>query len=322
MFNWFGKKDWQNSSSHLLLLTKFRHGDDPKRYKYAEYWESALKEKPQRAIQRFLKERMLEPAELTELLNFKFKVSELKRMLKKRLLKVSGCKSELIKRLIDSDEEEMTKITKDLEILKCSMEGERLAEYYLKEEKGEREKAEKEVIKFLRHSEFLNATRIVIKYESSQVFPRGLGVDWNNYSGESDVEVLQVIFGRIPGILNGINEGCLESLRLAAAMMQLWGTNRASPWLPNDLKTGIHLDGDVAARMFVFHALHLRNIKQYKNAGIKTVEILSVDDANICPACRKISGKKYNINNIPELPNPHCTSEIGCRCITVASDFL
>lgn len=321
MFTWFGKKDWQNSSPHLLLLSKFRHGDAPKGYEHAEYWESALKEKPQKAIQRFLKEEMLEPAELTELLNFKFKVSELKRMLKKRQLKVSGCKSELIKRLIGSDEEEMTEITKDLEILKCSIEGERLADYYLKEEKRKREKAEKEVIRLLRHREFLKAIRIVTKFESSQVFPRGLGVDWNNYSGESDVDVLQVIFGKIPGILNGIDEGCLESLRLAAAMMQLWGTNRVRPWLPNDLKTGIHLDGDVAARMFVFHALHLRNIKQYKNAGIKTIEILGINDANACSACRKISGKKYNINKVPELPNPNCTSEIGCRCTTVASDF-
>lgn len=321
MFNWFGGKDWQNSPSHLLLLSKFRHGDDPKRYKYAEYWESALKEKPQKVIQIFLKEKMLESAELTELLNFKFKVSELKRMLKKRLLRVSGCKSELIKRLIDSDEEEMTKITKDLEILKCSIEGKRLADYYLKEEKEKKEKAEKEVIGLLRHRELLNATRIVTKFESSQVFPRGLGFDWNNYSGESDVEVLQVIFGKIPGILYGIDKGCLESLRLAAAMTQLWGTNRASPWLSNDLKTGIHLDGDVAARMFVFHALHLRNIKQYKNAGIKTVEILGVNDANACLTCRNISGNKYNINNVPELPNPNCTSEIGCRCTTVVSDF-
>lgn len=223
--------------------------------------------------------------------------------------------------MIDSDEEEMTKITKDLEILKCSIEGERLADYYLKEEKEKTEKAKKEVIRLLKHREFLNATRIITKFESSQVFPRGLGVERNNYSGESDVEVLQVIFGKIPGILNGIDEGCLENLRLAAAMMQLWGTNRESPWLPNDLKTGIHLDGDAAARMFVFHALHLRNIKQYKNAGIKTVEILGVNDANACSTCRNISGNKYNINNVPELPNPNCTSEIGCRCTTVASDF-
>ena len=68
--------------------------------------------------------------------------------------------------------------------------------------------------------------------------------------------------------------------------------NKASPRLPDDIETGIHLERDVAARMLVFHASHLRNMKQYKEAGVKTVEVLGVDDANTCPACKKISGKK------------------------------
>lgn len=321
MFGWIKKGGWQNSASHLLLLSKFRHGDAPKHYERAEHWESALKEKPQKAIQRFLKEEMLEPAGLTELLDFKFKVFDLKNMLKERQLKVSGRKSELIKRLIDSDEEGMIEATKNLEILKCSAEGEKLADYYLNEEKEKREKTEKEVLSLLKNREFSKAVRIIAKYESSQVFPRGLGIDWSNYSGESDVEALNVIFKKVPGILNGIDDGRLESIRLAAAMMQLWGTNRASPWLPNDLETGIHLDRDAAARMLIFHASHLMNMKLYKESGVKNVEILGVDDANTCPACRKISGKKYNIDKVPELPNPHCTSEIGCRCTTVAGDF-
>lgn len=321
MFGWLRKKDWKNSAPHLLLLSKFRHSDSPDHYERAEYWESVLKESPQKAIQRFVKARMLEPAELLELVGFKFKVAELKNMLKERQLQVSGRKAALIGRLIENDREGMIGATKGLKVLKCSEEGEKLADHYLNQEKEKRENAEKEVLNLLGKRLFSRAAEVVADFEASQVFPRGLGIDWSSYGGESDVEDLNAIFGRTPGILKGIDEDRLERLRLAAAIMHLWGTNRASPWLPDDFKTGIHLQRDTAARMLVFHASHLRNMKQYKEVGAKTVEVLGVDDANTCPACKKITGKKYRINKVPEFPNPDCTCEIGCRCTTVAGDF-
>jgi len=321
MFRWLRKKDWKNSAPHLLLLSKFRHGDSPEHYERAEHWESVLKESSQKAIQGFVKDGTLEPAELPELVDFKFKVAELKNMLKERQLQVSGRKADLIDRLIENDREGMVEATKGLRILKCSEEGEKLANDYLNQEKEKREKAEKEVLNLLGKRSFSKAVKVVAEFEASQVFPRGFGIDWSSYSGESDVEDLNTIFGRIPGILKGLDEDRLERLRFAAAMMHLWGTNKASPWLSDDFETGIYLERDAAARMLVFHASHLRNIKQYKEAGVKTVEILGVDDANTCPACKKISGKKYRIDKVPELPNPDCTCEIGCRCTTVAGDF-
>jgi hypothetical protein len=315
------KAYWKTSAAHLLLLSKFRYGGLPKHYTDAQHWQSALGEEPAKAIEKFLEERLLVKAGLNELLDFQFKTSDLKRMLKERHLKVSGRKSELIERLIVNDKERMAELTKDIGLLKCTTEGAELAENYVTQEREKRERAGNEVLSFLKKHEFSKAVRVVVDFERSQVFPRGLGINWNTYSGESDIEALRAIFGGKPGILKDIDEGCLDSLRLGAAMMQLWGTNSARPWLPEDFETGSHLDADAAARMFVFHTSHLRNMDQYKKAGVKTVEVLGAGDDNTCPACQEISGKKYKLDKVPELPNPNCTCEIGCRCTTVVGDF-
>lgn len=321
MFGWLRKKNWRSSAAHLLLLTKFRNGDSPTRYRDAKYWEDVLNEKPLKAIEQFLEDGVLEPAGLRELVDYKFKVSDLKLMIKERGLKVSGRKEELVQRIIDNDPKAMREATKELELHRCTAEGMKLVEHYLGEEKTKREAGEQTVLNLLARREFSKAVRVVAQYEASQVFPRGLGTDWNNYDGASDAKSLKTIFDTTPAILISIQKDRLSQLRLAAGMMQLWGASNPRHWLPDGFETGIHLNSDAACRMFVFHATHLRNMASYREARVKTVEVSSVDDGDTCSECRKISGKKYKPENVPELPYAKCTCEIGCRCITIASEF-
>lgn len=321
MFSSLQEKDWRRSPAHLLLLSKFRNGDSPTRYRDADYWETALGEKPASVVEQFTKEGMLEPAGLTELIAYKFKASDLKSMLKDNGLKVSGRKEELIQRLIDNDAKAMSEATKDIDLYRCTAAGLQLAENCLEAEKTKRESAEREVLDLLAREEYSKAVSVVARYEASQVFPRGLGIDWKSYDGTPDVEALKTIFDSTPAILQRIEEIRLKQLRFAAGMMQLWGTNTARHWLPDGFDTGILLDGDAACRMFVFYASHLRNMKGYREAGAWTVEVLGVDDGSTCSECRKISGKKYRLENVPELPYAKCTCEIGCRCTTVVGEF-
>jgi hypothetical protein len=49
--------------------------------------------------------------------------------------------------------------------------------------------------------------------------------------------------------------------------------------------------------------------------GKKIVYIIScANDSLVCPACKKLSGKRFKISEVPELPYEQCTSEMGCRC--------
>lgn len=321
MFDWFRKKSWRNSRAHLLLLSKFRGGDSPARYEGKENWETVLKEKPVEAIRRFLKEGMLEPADLAEYVDYKFKATQLKAMLKERGMKVSGRKAELIRRLIEDDRGRMLEITKDLNLYRTTPEATEIAEHYIEEEKTKKAAAEREAFSALVNREFQKAVHVVVQYEQSQVFPRGLGIDWKNYNVESEVESIKAIFDKTPKILNGIENDRLDELRLAAGMMQLWGTNRAHPWLSDDFETGIHLDGNAASLMLGFHAAYTRDMGKYREAGVKTIEVMGVNDRHTCEECRKLSGNKYTLGQVPELPYPECICESGCRCTTIVNEI-
>lgn len=314
-------KDWQSSPAHLLLLSKFRNGDSPTRYREADHWEIALREKPITVIERFVQAGMLKPAGLPELVNYKFKAPDLKSMLKASGLKVSGRKEELIQRLIDNDAKLISEAIKDINLYQCTEAGLQLTENHLAAEQAKRKSTEREVFDLLAREEHTNAALVVAQYEASQVFPRGLGIDWKNYNTTSDTESLKVIFNSAPEILQHITKTHLTQLRLAAGMMLLWGTNKAKHWLPDSIDTGIHLDSDAACRMFVFYASHLRNMKHFKEIGARTVKVLGTNDENTCSKCREVNDEKYSIESAPELPYAKCTCPLGCRCTIAIAEI-
>ena len=249
------------------------------------------------------------------------KVSDLKSMLKERSLPVSGRKRDLIERLIQSDPEKMKKATRGLKVLQCSQQGRAIAEHYLAREKEKRALLEQQVLNLLRQRRFREASLFVASFESEQVFPRGLGIDWSNYDPAHDVKVLNIIFNSKPHILAPLNNEYLDRLRIAAGMMYLWGTNRIKGWLPPDFKTTLSMDNDAIARMIVFHATHQVQMDQYRKTGVKKIKIITANDTYVCEACRKLASKEYKLNKVPELPYEKCTSEMGCRCTAVVAEF-
>jgi hypothetical protein len=322
MLSWLKIKDWQSSPAHLLLLSKFRNGDSPTRYQEADYWKTVLGEKPIVVIEQLIKEGMLKPAGLPELVNYKFKAPDLKSMLKASGLKISGRKEELIQRLIDNNEKLISEAIKDIKLYQCTETGLQLTENYLATEQAKRKSAEREAFDLLAREEYTNAALVVAQYEASQVFPRGLGIDWKNYNATSDAESLKVIFNSVPEILQHITKTQLTQLRLTAGMMLLWGTNKGQKyWLPDGIDTGIHLDSDTACRMFVFYASNLRKMKHFKEIGARAVKILGTNDGNTCSKCREINNEKYSIESAPELPHTKCTCPLGCRCTIAIAEF-
>ena len=309
-------EDWRNSDAHLLLLSKFIGGSDEKLYKDGDYWEVALNEKPSMAIKRFVDEGYLGPLSLSDRMHLKFNVTDLKNMLKERGLRVSGRKDELVERLLDADRQQIETILNDTGMLKCSEEGIRIAEIYMARQKELRKQMESEIYDLLEKGQYKKALLTVGQFEASQVFSRGIGMDWNNYGSDEDLAELKDIFSRVPSILKGMDQEKLLPLRTATAMMHLLGVNKATPWLPANYSTGIWLDPDAAARMLLFYVSNLRRLTEMNeiNGFIKAVEISSFIDAHTCPACRKIKGKKYQLNKALELPYPQCTSSMGCRC--------
>jgi len=312
----FGFK-WQKSQAHLLLLSKFLRPHTIEDYKNSSMllWKHVLGETPSKAISRFLAEGMLERTDTAKSLEWKYKVPDLKKMLEERNLPISGNKSDLISRLIETDPNGMKKDISGLNVLLCSEQGHQISNDYLATEKEKRLNVEQQVLDALRNRKFKKASLLVSSFEAEQVFARGMGVDWQNHDSTRDIAVLKIIFASNPKILKNLNNEWSEHLRLAAGMMYLWGTGVAKGWLPPNLETGLVMDGDTVARMMEFHALHQINLAQYREWGNKSVKISTANDGRTCEACKKIAGKKFKIDEVPELPYEKYTCTIGCRCV-------
>jgi hypothetical protein len=306
----------RKSNAHLLFLSKFLHPRTPDDFAESDVWETVLEENPKQAIKRFLDEGVLAQADLSDQLDYRYKVTELKDMLKKQGLIVSGRKGDLIQRLIQANPDSMKQVVAGLIILICSEQGREIVEQYIANEKAKQNKIEQQVLDYLRQRKFKEASLTVASYEAEQVFSRGTGTDWKHYNPKQDITMLNIIFGSKPKILACLNDDQLDTLRLAAGMLYLWGTNQGQEWLPPDFQTGLAMDNNTVVRMFYFYASHQANIDNYKQSGVvKQVEILATQ--NSCDACKKISGKRFKLNNVIELPYEHCTHEMGCRCTVV-----
>ncbi len=308
--------DWKKSKAHLLLLSKYIHAnsfEDFARHDFwKNWWDSLLGEPSSKAIKRFVDEGMLTTTDLNDLLSFKYKVTELQDMLKQRSLPVSGRKDELIHRLAQADPDGMRKAVAELSLLKCTQRGHEIAEQYLVAKKEKRDKVEQQVMEYLTRRKFREASLAVAGYETEQVFSRGIGIDWKHYNPNHNMEILNTIFESRPKILVRLGNEKLEALRIAAAMMELWGENRAKKWLPVDFETGLPFDNDTTARMFLFHGEKRATLERYRSGGLEYVEILAVSDS--CESCKKLASKRYKLDEAPELPNPNCTHKMGCRC--------
>jgi hypothetical protein len=278
-----------------------------------------LGEAPLQVLESFIQTGMLEAGELSDAVNHKFKVPELKAMLKKKGLKVTGKKEELAQRLIDADAQAMVDATRGLTVLRCTTAGGQLAQDYVDREDQRRTAAEQQVLDLLARGEYEQASRAVARFEASQVFARGMGIDWNNHSPAANVRELELVFNSTPAILSGVSSDRLPPMRLAAAMMELWGTGDARPWLPKGFETGIHLGGNAACAMLVFSAHHHRmldGLEAHHADGRVKLEWSTAGNDSVCPECRPFAGRFYSVKEARGLtPHPKCTSPYGCRCM-------
>lgn len=312
--------NWKKSKAHLLLLSKFLGGNASNRYEQDERWQAALDEPPSAAIKRFLGDGVLGPADTAHVLAACYTAIQLKDLLRVKELKISGKKEELIARLIEHDQAGMAQLAQEHDILTCIGAGEQIARDFLESESRKKEELEQTLVSLVEKNNFRTAADAVADYEATQVFPRGLGIDWSQ-GGAFMEEVLRDIYGCTPSILRAVGDSELRQLRMAAAMMELTGENRGDRWLPDNFELGIAMECEAAARMLLFHAYHLRRMRQYQRGGVRKVQVSGVNDAEQCAACRDIDGKVYPLNELPEFPYPKCTCEMGCRCTTVSADF-
>ena len=230
-------------------------------------------------IDRYIFEGKLVQASLSGKLLATYNATAIKELLKKHGLPVSGTKDQGIARLVQSVGEELTSLVSHLAIYECSAEAREVALRFAEEREALKQEAEQSSLSKLQNKDFFGAASTVASYELKQVTPRGLNVNYNSYPA-TEAKILEAIYKHRPKILIELKETEWEPLRTATAMTHLWGTNRASMWLPVDFVGVSKFNNDTVARMLMFHAQHMEEIKDFRANGlIQKVEMICSDDS-------------------------------------------
>ena len=309
--------DWSNSEIHLMALSRFltpRAAIDG----IPAYWESALKEKPQLTVNRYMGAGLLAPASLASTVEYCNTGAELKSLLKERGLKLSGKKQELVDRLLEADEQGMAKLHASRNIVECTPEVRLRVSHYVEDKKQEYHDAISAALSAIRKREFATASRIIGQYESKQLkieAPNPLAIPSPPRTEAADAKALTEIFTLHPKILKDLPEQEWEPLHVATALSYLQrGRVHLQPeWFPADFVGVSKFDTSTTVRMMNFHINHLRNSRRMRDIGITKGRIRCIPGVS-CDACQKIADKLQSLDALPELPYEKCTCNMGCRC--------
>lgn len=308
------------TDAELLLLSKFWGAGQALNYirGRTDLWDPVLKRPSMEVIMEFLTNGLLRQADLHELLDFKFCARDLEAMLRSQGLKVSGTKSAKIRRLIEADQEEIARLVDGLDLVRCTETGQALVDQFLAKQQEEKTRAEQDSIAALEAGDYFLACKVFADFHAKQVFRHGLNYD-PGVLDRLQLRRLELIARATPRIVSTMRHDALPHIRRAAQIMELWGRELAETWLPDGLETGLRLDAITAATMissYVYNNLRLEGIDDLA-LFLKGVRVSSISDESHCRECAALDGKMFAVEELPELPYEHCTSEQGCRCVTV-----
>jgi len=173
-----------------------------------------------------------------------------------------------------------------------------------------------EVAECLRSNNLLRAVDRLVAYEAGNPAPRGMGVDWRDAHVAVELrETITAIFAARPRILGSIDDAALNNLRVHASLIELFGIGK----IPKRLTPGSsgigRMDADAAARMLLFYVQSQADLAKWESI-VRRCEISVCSDA--CEPCATRHGQIYRLDEVPELPCPDCTHEMGCRCMYLA----
>lgn len=302
--------------AELLLLTNFSFVGQVSELRGLATWTDVLNENPHSVVERFVNDGLLQEcnSDLVRLLQTKSS-SDLKLMATARKIPHSGTKETLAKRLVKADPTGMGQLFHSKAYHTCTPRGAVVVEKFHESEKEIQRQAEQETFLALTEERLKDACLSVAAFEASRLFPRGLGMNWQEYDCDRDLTVLQIIFSTPLKRLASFDQDTIFRLRVTASMMHLWGTNKPPACLPTDGR-----DLSVESRMLLSSALGAVSLQEIKRTRIKRVQVLASGLPGICSICRSENGKVYPVEAAPVLPHENCTCKAGCCCLLIATD--
>ena len=126
------------------------------------------------------------------------------------------------------------------------------------------------------------------------------------------IEDLRLIMTGRPLALRRCPAVKLQDARVATAMVAL-GVKRQREF-PEEVRALIEA--------LVKYGQTQRNLGPWRKSDcVQSVKITGSADGP-CGECRKLLNRSWGLDNVPELPNPKCTTLGGCRCCLVVDKML
>ena len=251
----------------------------------------------------------------------KMTVKELKVILRSESLKLSGKKAEIIERILQEAPLRANECSAGRAVVLPTDECISLASDWKKEEKRLKQEARDLTFECLKEGQIRKAAEEVIRYESNALFPRGMGTGWGPGSADRLVDLVERILKCRPGNLKNVSDEDLQTIRLASAQSELWGSpDEGRNRLPEGIDTNsiIGMDPDIAANMVSSLAANKDRIERIRETIGDEAEVrILACGVSSCQYCQEREGNVYRLDDAPDLPHEGCTSGYGCRCTYV-----
>jgi len=296
------------NDAQLALLSLFLRPCGLDNRAWQQQWTQELRRPYGRVIQDFVKRGLLTQPGTDLRISIGYRVVDLKPILKRHGLKVSGRKADLIARLVEAEPAEAERLAAGVECFVCTETGAELAQAWKDSTAARREEAEQQVRAVLERGQARKAGQIADRFRDSLPAPMDPRYSIGVSAGGGGPRAIGANVGGAEAMLAitsapGMSGQEVAEARVTAAEDVIWGRSFDAP---EAFKARAYTE--------LFRQSNQATLGKVKGLGLDKVGVLAAQDS--CESCRRIEAEgPYSINRVPELPNPDCTHSIGwCRC--------
>ena len=319
-----------SESSSLTSVEKsflFQIDNKPIGYVPAQCWYYEYGMDTDREIKKLLAEGYLEVSFITDI--NKYTIQDLKNVLRIKHLRLSGKKSDLVKRTLDNFQpQELAELLFKNQVYAVSSKGKPLIAGITYSATKDLEFEDKCISLILRGN-YDSAYRAIAKHHAEVPGTFGLGIDWE-YKSESGLNASDSRM--YLSLMNQAKDNADKLIRACLIFSDIYGlsfsnsfliakrilnsTTLQKDFLDSQFDVGEDIESTFAKAQYDLWALHeLSNIQSYQTMGLKEYEYLATLDCRTCAVCGALDGKKFKVSDAKtgvNLPPMH----IGCRCTT------
>ena len=303
----------------FFLLSKYTNAEHINRFDGIGRWETLLDEKPSKVVKFLIFREWLRPATIEECVASITPLKDIKEYLKKKGLKISGKKETLLNRI------------REINGFNDFREYKNNKKYYILTESGkekvrnfesEYNKEEDNIIIKLR--ELLSdrnldeSIKVAGQYVKYRYFESSI-LSSVDYTDKDDFRHIKnnliSIMDVKPKIFDDMNSEILLDIRLYIAISYLIGSHCESKLLSEDYDTHHRYNITNSIQLLKNSAYDLRKINEIEKGDTVLLTVSAGCRENPCDYYNNMyKDKTFELKRCPDIPNPNCPLESGCRC--------